>query len=108
MQQNLYFLANCLSSWLPEDYFSRFVFQVISESDEEEDGNEEKEETKAESKVKKMGFGPLVTKDALANFRNKKEAGGFGGGGGNAATGIEMKPPPIPNKSPIPSPKPVR
>ena len=84
--------------------------QVISESDEENDENEEKEEPKAESKVKKMGFGPLVTKDALANFRNKKEVGGFGGGNAAPAApapGLDVKPP-IPVKSPIPSPKPVR
>ena len=51
-----------------------------------------------------MGFGPLVTKDALANFRNKKEAGGLGGGGVSNGAGLDAKPP----KSPVPSPKPAR
>mgnify|MGYP001796018691 CR=1 FL=1 len=99
-----------LPSYLQINDDERFS-QVISESDEENEENDKNEESKPESKVKKMGFGPLVTKDALANFRNKKEGGGFGGGGGgsppSSAPALDVKSS-VPVKSPIPSPKPIR
>jgi hypothetical protein len=55
-----------------------------------------------------MGFGPLVTKDALANFRNKKEGSFAGGGLGSKKDELEANQQQYPSRSPVPSPKPMR